>query len=97
MARDILPFEFGGGGESDGGRRSSKSCSRPSKYDVVGDIFFGKDDMKEYVWDEAFTEETVRFIERESAMKALRKRSKRRRPETFSCLEFLKFVWCFKF
>ncbi|KAG6600176.1 hypothetical protein SDJN03_05409, partial [Cucurbita argyrosperma subsp. sororia] len=61
MAIDTTPFEFGGDG--DGGRRCGKSCSRPSKYDVVGDIFFGKDDMKEYAWDGAFTEKTVRFIE----------------------------------
>lgn len=87
MARDTLPYEFGGGG---------KSCSSPSKYDVVGDIFFGKDDMKGYVWDEVFTEETVRFLETEPAVEVLRKRSKRR-LETFKCFEFLKLLWCFNF
>lgn len=84
MARDILPFEFGGGG-GDGERGH-----------VVGDIFFGKDDMKEYAWDAVYTEETVRFLETESAMKAQRKRSKRR-LQSFNCFEFLKIVWCFKF
>ncbi|KGN57263.1 hypothetical protein Csa_009618 [Cucumis sativus] len=82
MARDILPFEFGGGGAGESERG--------------GDIFFGKDDMKEYAWDGVYTEETVRFIETESAKKALRKRS-RRKLEPFNCFEFLKIVWCFKF
>ncbi|EOY22875.1 Uncharacterized protein TCM_014918 [Theobroma cacao] len=60
---------------------------------TVGDVFFGTDDIRD-TRDSMYKEDVMESYCRETAIKSLRRQSKKRSISTFGCVEFLKLLRC---
>ncbi|XVF11203.1 hypothetical protein REPUB_Repub08aG0005700 [Reevesia pubescens] len=100
MARGIPNYDgddssydaTGGGGGGGSGRQYITQYSSLNR-GTMGDVFFGTDDIKD-TRDLMYKEDVLESYRQETAMKSLRRQSKKGSISSFGCVEILKLLFC---